>query len=163
MQQPADMDRLRERYRFDEWKDAEGVAGGRAPSLTFTGDEFPGWRLVRQTRREPAGHPPLVRTMWQGDSPQVLMGIDVHECASPGEAREYLLRRLGEMQGPVLDRAESLGAGEIAFATPGETMIVFARGSAVVVLHAAGSRVLALGDIARALDELVLRQRPAGR
>lgn len=162
MQQPADLDRLKERYRFDEWKDAEGVAGGRAPSLTFTGSEFPGWRLVRQVRREPSGHPPFVRTMWQ-ESPERLMGIDVHECGSPAEAREYLLRRLGEAQGPVLARAEAVGAGEIAFATPGETMIMFARGSSVVVLHAAGRQVVALGAVARSLDEILLRQRPAGR
>jgi hypothetical protein len=161
MQQPPDLDRLKERYRFDDWKEPQGASAGRAPPLTFTGDEFPAWRLVRQTRREPPGHPPFVRSMWQGESAQVLMGVDVHECASPLEAREYLLRRLGEMQGPVLARADAPDLGEVAFVTPGETMIVFARGSIVAVLHTAGRRVIPLSDASRTLDRL-LRERAGG-
>jgi hypothetical protein len=155
MQQPADLEQLRERYRFEEWRDAGGDVGGRAPSIAFTGDELPGWRLVRQTRREPSGHPPLVRTMWQGDSSDVLMGVDLHECASPAEAREYLLRRLGEAQGPALTRWDALGAGDVAFITPGETTIAFTRGAMVVVLHAAGRRVVPLGEAARTVDAVV--------
>lgn len=157
MQQPADLDRLKERYRFDEWKEAPADAGERAPALTFTGNELPGWRLVRQVRRQPAGHPPLLRTMWQQDS-QTLLGIDLHECASPAEAREYLLRRLGEVQGPVLARAEAASAGEVAFATPGETMILLARGSTVALLHAAGRNLVPLGDAARTIDRLLDRR-----
>jgi hypothetical protein len=152
MQQPADLDRLKERYRFDDWKDAGAGPSGAARAVAFTGDELPGWRLVRQARRVPEGHPPLVRTMWQGDSPDVALGVDIHECASPAEAREYLLRRLGESQGPTLARSEALGAGEVAFATPGNTMIALVRGNIVAVLHSAGRRVVALGDAVRSLD-----------
>jgi hypothetical protein len=155
MQQPADLDRLKERYRFDEWKDAVGTAGGRAPAIIFAGDELPGWRLVRQTRRQPEGHPTLVRTMWQGDSPDASMGIDLHECASSNEAREYLLLRLGEAEGPALTRSDALDAGEVAFATPGNTMVAFVRGSIVAALHAAGRRVVPLGEAARSLDTLL--------
>lgn len=155
MQQPADLDRLRERYRFDEWKDAEGADAGRAPAIIFSGDELPGWRLVRQTRRQPEGHPTLVRTMWQGDSPEETMGIDVHECDSPTEAREYLLERLGEVQGPALSRVDVADVGEVAFATPGNTMIAFVQGSVVAVLHAAGRRVVPLGEVAETLAALL--------
>lgn len=158
MQQPADLDRLKERYRFDEWKDAGGADDGRAPAIIFSGDELPGWRLVRQTRRQPEGHPTLVRTMWHGDSPEEAMGLDVHECASPSEAREYLLQRLGEVQGPALSRVDVPNGGEVAFATPGHTMIAFVQGSVVVVLHAAGRRLVPLGEVAGSLGAL-LRQR----
>ena len=155
MQQPSDLDRLKQRYHFEEWKDPEPVDGGRAPAIIFSGDELPGWRLVRQTRRKPEGHPTLVRTMWQGDSPDALMGIDLHECASSVEAREYLLLRLGEAQGPALTRSDLLDAGEVAFATPGNTMVAFVRDSIVAALHAAGRRVVPVGEAARSLDTLL--------
>lgn len=159
MQQPADLERLKERYRFDEWKDAGDLGGGPPRSVAFTGGELPGWRLVRQTRREPEGHPALVRTMWQGETSDALLGIDLHECDSPAEAREYLLRRLGEAQGPVMTRWDALGAGDVAFVTPGETMVAFARGGTVAVLHAAGRRAGPLGEAARAVDALLRVQR----
>ena len=161
MQQPSDMDRLKQRYRFDEWKAPEAADGGRSPAIIFAGDELPEWRLVRQTRRQPEGHPILVRTMWQGDSPDASMGIDLHECASSNEAREYLLLRLGEAQGPALTRSEVLDAGEVAFATPGNTMVVFVRDSIVAALHAAGRRVVPVGEAARSLDRF-LRARLEG-
>lgn len=155
MQQPSDLDRLKQRYRFDEWKDPGAADGGRAPAIIFAGDEFPGWRLVRQTRRQPEGHPTLVRTMWQGDSPEETMGIDVHECDSPTEAREYLLQRLGEVQGPALSRTDAFGAGEVAFATPGNTIIAFVQASIVAVVHAAGRRVVPLAEVAGSLGALL--------
>lgn len=155
MQQSSYLDVLKERYRFDEWKEAGTAGGERMDPLTFSGDEFPGWRLTRQARREPSGHPPFVRTIWQGSSPDNILGIDVFECASPAEAREYLLHRLGEFQGPTLERADSLGAGDIAFATPGETVVVFSRGRNVAVLHNGGRRVESLGGVASALDRLL--------
>jgi hypothetical protein len=93
--------------------------------------------------------------MWQGDSPEETMGIDLHECDSPTEAREYLLQRLGEVQGPALSRVDVTGSGEVAFATPGNTMIAFVQGSVVAVLHAAGRRVVPLGEVAESLVALL--------
>lgn len=154
MQHPAYLELLKERYRFEEWTDA-GTSGDRAQSVTFSGSEFAGWRLVRQTRRESPGHPPFVRSMWQGAFPEQLLGIEVFECASPAAAREYLLQRLGESQGAVLARDTSVGVGDIAFATPGQTMFVFARGTAVAVVHNAGRRVEPLGGVAKSLDALL--------
>jgi hypothetical protein len=93
--------------------------------------------------------------MWQGDSPEETMGIDVHECDSPTEAREYLLQRLGEVQGPALSRVDVPGSGEVAFATPGNTMIAFVQGSVVAVLHAAGRRLVPLAEVAGSLGALL--------
>jgi hypothetical protein len=152
MQQPGYLEVLKERYKFDEWKDAGRAAKGRVSPVNFTGEELPGWRLVRQTRKAPAGHPPMVRSMWQGASGDHLLGVDVFECASPAAAREYLLHRLGEVQGPTLARDVTLGVGDVAFATPGLTMVAFARGPLVVVVHNAGRRVESLGSVAAALD-----------
>lgn len=160
MQQSSYLDLLKARYRFDEWKDAGEASGPRGDPLTFSGDELPSWRLIRQARREPAGHPPFVRSTWQGGSPDSILGIDVFESGTPAEAREYLLHRLGEFQGPTLERSDAI-AGEIAFATPGETVVVFVRGRSVAVLHNGGRRIEPLGVVAAALDR-VLRERGGG-
>jgi hypothetical protein len=158
MQQPSYFDVLRERYRFDEWKNGgparPSTEGGTRGALTFRGDELPGWRLVRQTARDapPPGHPPFTRSVWQGDSPEQLAGVDVYACASSAAAREYLLRLLGEFQGPALTRAAALDVGDVAFVTPGDAAVLFARGSLVAVVRNAGRRVEPLGSVARALD-----------
>ena len=157
MQQPSYIDVLRERYRFDEWKEGSARAPegeGTRPPVTFRGDEIPGWRLVRQTARDapPRGHPPFARAMWEGESPEHLAAVDVYSCASPAAAREYLLHLLGEFQGPTLTRAAALDVGDVAFVTPGDTAVLFARGSLVAVVRNAGRRVEPLGGVARALD-----------
>ena len=154
MQDSAYVDVLKERYRFDEWKDAgrgEAVTEG-AEELSFAANEFPGWRLVRQTRRgvNVPGVRSLARTMWQGDGPDRLLGVDVYVCESPAAARETLLRLLGEFQG--LQLAPVSGIGDVAFGTPGETAIVFARRHYVAAVRNGGRKVSALGDVARALD-----------
>jgi hypothetical protein len=154
MQHPAYLELLKKRFRFEEWSDAS--AGSAATqSVIFSGNEFSGWSVVRQVRRESPGHPPFVRSMWQGASPEQLLGIDIFECASPAAAREYLLQRLGEFQGPTLTRDAALRIGEVAFATPEESVIAFVRGSAVAVVHNAGRRIEPLGGVARALDTLL--------
>ena len=155
MQQPAWLEVLKERYRFDDWKDPGGASTGRVLSFSFSGNEFPGWRLARQARRESPGHPPFVRSMWYGASTEQLMGIDVSECESPVAAREYVLHRLGEFQGPALSRDATTGVGEVAFAAPGETVIVFVRSNATAVVHNAGRRVEPLGGVAKLLDALL--------
>lgn len=156
MQQPAWLEVLRERYRFDEWKDPAVASPVQIQSLSFSGREFAGWRLARQSRRESPGHPPFVRSMWHGGSTEQLMGIDVSECESPAAAREYLLHRLGEFQGPALSRDVMPGVGEVAFASAGETVIVFVRGNAMAVMHNAGRKVEPLGSVAKALDVLLV-------
>src|SRR5262245_40599277 len=155
MQQPAYLDVLKARYRFDEWKDAGPSAEAPVQALTFSGRELPGYRLVRQARREAAGHPPFVRSIWQGAWPAHLVGLDVNGCASPAAARDYLLQRLGDFQGPPLTRDASLGVGDVAFVLPGETVIAFARGAAVALVHNAGGRVEPIGGVARALDAIL--------
>lgn len=158
MQDSAYMDVLKERYRFDEWKDggrAAGAAAELAQPLSFRGDEFPGRQLARQARRptDTPGGRSLVRTTWQGAHHDELLGIDVIDCDSPAAARETLLRLLGEFQGPQLTPVT--GIGDVAFGTPGETAIVFARGNAAAAVRNAGRRVVPLGNVARALDALL--------
>ncbi|MGH7710719.1 MAG: hypothetical protein ACREOG_05515 [Gemmatimonadaceae bacterium] len=157
MQYSAYVDVLKERYRFDEWKDAgrATAATEMTQALSFSGNELPGWRLARQTRRavQVPGARSLVRSTWEGSSRDQLLGVDVFECDSPAAAREALLHVLGEFQGPTLSAVN--GIGDVAFGTPGETAIVFARGNAVAAVRNAGRRVGALGDVARALDALL--------
>jgi len=157
MQNAAQMELLKERYRFDEWKDAGGAAAAadRTQALSFSGNEFPGWQLARQARQatDTPGVRSVTRTTWQGANRDELLGMDVVECDSPAAARETLLRMLGEFQGPQL--APVNGIGEVAFGTPGETAIVFARGNRMATVRNAGRRVVPLGDLARALDALL--------
>jgi hypothetical protein len=156
MQGSGYLDVLKERYRFQDWKDGGvGAAPQETQGFSFGGSELPGWRLARQARRaaDVPGMRSLVRTTWEGRSPDQLLGIDLYECESPAAARETLLRVLGEFQGPTLNPVS--GIGDVAFGTPGDTAIVFVRGSTVAAVRNAGRRVEALGDIARALDALL--------
>jgi hypothetical protein len=147
---------LKERYRFDEWKDARSeVPSQRREPPALSGSEFPGWRLARQSRRAPAvtGVRSFLRSTWQGATPDRLLSVDLYECDTAAAARETLLRQLAEFQGPPLTALP--GIGDVAFAMPGETAIVFARGHVVAALRNAGRSVEPLGNEARILDELI--------
>ena len=158
MQDSAQIEVLKERYRFDEWKgDSAAAAIERTQALSLSGNEFPGWQLARQARQtaDVSGVRSVIRSTWQrvGANQEELLGVDVAECDSPAAARETLLRVLGEFQGPQLTPVN--GIGDVAFGTPGETAIVFARGNVMATIRNAGRRVVPLGDVARTLDALL--------
>jgi len=95
--------------------------------------------------------------MWESaNNPETLVRVDVIELPTVNSAREMVLSLLGEFQAPTLRRSE-LPLGDISFATPDTTSVIFARQNVAAMLRNAGREVIPVGDFARDLDNVLLR------
>jgi hypothetical protein len=95
----------------------------------------------------------MTDSIWTPDAgdPRRLVHLRTFECDSRAAARAQLLHVLADMQGPVTERKDV--AGEVAFATPGNTTVLGVRGNLVFVLTNGGPEVIDLAETARALDQ----------
>jgi hypothetical protein len=151
---------LKARHDFEGWNEPEpGQPSFLVWRYFLGGRELPGWRAHRIQPIGVPGSPPAHHSVWQRTDGrgQVLLALDVYECASGADAREFLVRVMAEFQSPLLERLQTVG--DVAFALPGEGAIAFVRGNLVVILRNAGDETIPLGDLARRFDEN-LRARP---
>ncbi|HEX7677817.1 MAG TPA: hypothetical protein VF713_06820 [Thermoanaerobaculia bacterium] len=94
------------------------------------------------------------------ESARSLVHLRTFECESSAAARAQLLQLLAEIQGPIVERTDV--AGEVAFATPGNTLIVGVRGNHVFMITNGGEELIDLSRIARTLDERLGGGLPGG-
>lgn len=154
------LDLLRERYGFDEWRNARPTGEALFIWRFFLGGrELPGRRALRVENVEAPGVSPSIRSIWgteredakATDAP--LFRVDVYEAASRVEARELLLHRLAQFQSPLIERRRE-APGDVAFGMPDDRSLVFSRGNIVVLLLNAGDKVETVEPVARELDHL---------
>lgn len=151
---PAYLEQLQRRHTFAEWQ-VPKVSEPVQPPEGFSGRELPGWNLRRTGRPPATDGVTSIRGLWTpakgGDEP--MLDVEVWLCATPADARAWLLALLGDMQGPVGDRVPDGGPGEVAFRLGGGSAVLFARGQAVVRLRNAGRQVVNVGAEATAIDQ----------
>jgi hypothetical protein len=148
-------DFLVERFGFSGWRSAERKTVISGVRLDTT--ELRGLRQVRVDRVSVPGARAAYQGMWaSAANPETLVRVDVIEMPSVSSAREMTLSLLGEFQSPNLRRSER-PIGDISFATPDMTSVVFAHQNVAAMLRNAGSEVISVRDIARDLDEALLK------
>ena len=155
----SQQDALKRHFDYAAWQ----VKGGEdevAPvyRISLRGDELPGWVAQRIQRTGASENfPAYVRSIWRQskDEGDVLISIDLYECASTSAAREFLLRLLGEVQSPEVERQVPGTVGDVAFVYPGNTMLLFSRRNIVVWLRNAGSPVVSVMPLAQTIDQYV--------
>src|SRR5438105_1550031 len=126
----SQQDYLKRRFDYESWRGKDtGDEGMLIRGIRLSGDELPGWQPYRMQRVELENMPPYVHSIWQrpDGGADVLLRLDIYECASAAAAREFLLRLLGEFQSPEIARQEQNTVGDVAFVYPQETMILFTR------------------------------------
>ena len=152
----SQQDDLKRRFNYEVWQVKRGEDEGRPVSrVSLRGDELPGFVAHRIQRVEAAENfPAYVRSIWQQSKSEgdVLITMDVYECASTSAAREFLLRLLGEFQSPEVERQTPGTVGDVAFVYPGDTMLLFARRNIVVWLRNAGPQVVSVLPLAQTID-----------
>lgn len=136
------LDRLKDRFQYEAWRGRNTLDENLFIwKFFFFGDELPGWSPVRVENLEAPGAPRMIQSMWQlsqsesalahnGPS-EALLNVRSFECPSRESAHELLLRFLGEFQGPLFDRRDQSGLGDVTFAVPGDALILFARANLV--------------------------------
>jgi hypothetical protein len=97
--------------------------------------------------------PAVIRSFWKqsAESPSVL-NLNIFECSSRTVAHHFLIKVLSQFQSPLLTRRDDLEVGDVAFALPGSTIVIFARGNLVHVLRNASPQVVPVEDVAREFD-----------
>ena len=151
----TDPDALRRAWVADSWpqpdRDAPQVLVWR---FRFNGFELEGWRPHRVQYTTLDEKTAAILSAWvPSRSPTgALLVVDVFVTPSAADAREFLLRLLGEFQGPG-PRRDS-GVGEIAFAV-GQILVLFLRANVVVKVRSAERVDVAVAGLARQLDALI--------
>lgn len=162
------LDYLKKLYEYEAWRGRNTLGEGLFIwQFSLSGGEVPGWQARHAQSIPPAGgFPPMIQSAWQPgrDDGGALLTVDVFECDSLEHAHEFLLQTLGQFQGPPLRRLSEGETGDVAFATEGETLILFARANLVLQIGSAGERPQVVTGVARGLDrELARKPEQEGR
>ncbi|HJQ35461.1 MAG TPA: hypothetical protein VJ866_25135 [Pyrinomonadaceae bacterium] len=172
MDMSSKLEYLKQHYGFEEWRGRETLQESLLIWKFFPGaDDLPGWQPQRVQRvitpdaekgsvSESAwgrgDGPAAIQSLWQqSEGSEALLRLDTFECASRSEAKEHLLRLLGEFQSPALRRADTV-AGDVAFTFSKETVVLFARANLVLLLRNAGRSVQPLAPLATQLDQTLI-------
>jgi hypothetical protein len=146
-------DQLRDRHDFASWKDPGTDVSMVGCGFHIRGDELPGWVPLRTQTVEPAGEPQAVLSVWRPSAGNgQLLAVNVYECASARAARTHLLRLLGDVLEPDLQRIR--GPGEVAFAA-GRSVILFARYNYVIFVRSIERTPAPVVDSAAVIDRLL--------
>jgi len=158
----ADREQLEQLKRLHDYQRWRGR--NRLPENLFVwrllleGGELPGWRIHRAQPIAVARMPRSTHSIWQPHDarPELLLRVDVYECDSRDDAHQFLLRMLGEIETPLVQLQDLLEVGDVAFADPRETVILFARANLVVRIANAGRKLVSVRSAAEQLDGYIL-------
>jgi hypothetical protein len=146
------LDRLRQRYDFSSWSTPQGP-GSLAWGFRLAGDEIPGWKPHRIQQVDLPGEPHASLSVWRPlEGNGALLAVNVYQCDDEAAARRYLLRMLGEFQGPDLTRVAA--PGEVAYAA-GAVGLLFARANLVALVRSIERTPAPVAETAARLDRVL--------
>ncbi|HEV2704606.1 MAG TPA: hypothetical protein VGV59_01700 [Pyrinomonadaceae bacterium] len=98
--------------------------------------------------------PSLIQSFWSDPRSRTgaLLDVSIHECSSREAAHELLLRLLAQFQSPLITRRDDAGIGDVTFADPYGTTVLFARANLVQVVRNAGRSVAPVHEPAGYFD-----------
>jgi hypothetical protein len=98
-----------------------------------------------------------IRSLWfvPTDS-KLLVRLDIVELSSWQQAREFLLRKLGEFDQLRVQRVTNSAVGDVCFADPGHLAVLFARSQFVALVRSAGLSPTPVFNAAADLDDYFL-------
>ncbi|WP_395337313.1 hypothetical protein WBP06_22300 [Novosphingobium sp. BL-8H] len=145
---------LRERFRFDEWKDANRLDHElELHDIAVPEGVLPGLEAGRVRRIDPGDGTRLLRASWfMADDRDAMIVMDIRECPSRTAAHEVLLELLANIQSPHVERLTEDAPGDVAFSSGSSAGLIFARGNVVVRVANGGARLVPVTPIAREID-----------
>lgn len=106
----------------------------------------------------PQEQPARIKSFWKYSEtrPEAILDFTIYECSSRDNAHEFLLSLLAQFQSPLLTRRDDMQIGDVVFALPAYTIVIFARGNLVQMMRNSGRDVVPMDAVAREFDsELV--------
>jgi hypothetical protein len=151
---------LKLRYGYATWNDLAPQADLLSIDYDFLGPRLlPGWtpKLPVQQPRF-AGSVKAFQLLWLfPEDKNVLLRLDLVEWKTRHEAREFMLRELGEFH--LFRRVKRLSdpsIGDVSFVEAGDVSILFARSQLVFLVRSAGRKPIAVRQIAMTIDKLLV-------
>lgn len=121
--------------------------------------QTPGWRLLQQRQLQPAGRADVVRltlmTLAADDNADSMLKLDVYETVSPEAANALMVELLTGFQTLPERLVVSREIGDAEVMLPDDRTRLFTRGNLVVSVTNAGTRIVAAGETAKALDDFI--------
>ena len=150
------IDDLKKHHQFKDWCGQTSLKENHFIWRYFLrGNELPGWQNEYNQTIELPEQVRLIQSIWQRpgtDREQTSLRVDTYECASRVEAHEFLIQLLGQFQIPVMERQKEAAVGDVAFANPQETSLVFARANVVIRISNAGRESIPVKQTIHSLD-----------
>jgi hypothetical protein len=147
---------LKTRHRFGEWRGTTRLEENLFVwHLLLPADQFSAFTPHRIQRVDVAGWPPMIQSVWRlagAPDERVLLQLDAFECPSRDAAHDLLVRLLGYVQSPLVERDETAGVGDVVFSSPGLSALLFARANVVLVMRNAGRTIISVRPFAVLLD-----------
>ena len=156
---------LKKRHEYDAWRNRNTLAESLFIwRFILRGDEFPNLMIHRIQPSRVDALASSVHSVWHSgyrDGEELLI-LDIFECPSRETAHEFVLRLLGEFQSPSVSRQDQLEIGDIAFAMPAGSSILFARANLVVSMSVTEAKKTDIARLAKNFDRY-LAARPESR
>lgn len=152
---------LKQQHDFNAWCGCNSLKEGLFIWNYFlSGIELNGWQIQANQELMLAEGLRCIQATWQGQEGNVgaALRVDVYECASRLMAHQYLLQLLGQFQLPGVERQKEIEIGDVAFASYGDSGILFARANCVFFLSNAERKLVSASDIARPFDKQLYRE-----
>jgi hypothetical protein len=151
------IEELGRRHGFQAWRGANTLGEELFVwRFLLPGAAAPGWTPVRLDILEAPGAPRSMLSLWKGQGADELVQLEVVECPSRDRAHHALVRALWEFESPLVRRREEEPIGDVTFAFPGDTSMVFARGNLVVALRTASRTPAPVTPLARCVDAFLV-------
>jgi len=159
---------LARRHRLDEWRGRTRLEENLFVwQLLLPQDQFEGFVAHRVKQFDLPQWPRMIQSLWRRPgvaTETTLLHLDAFECSSLQDAHDFLIRLLGSVESPLVARDEASAVGDVAFAGPGGSVLLFARGNVVFALRSAGRRLMPVTKPAAQLDaDLVSKPEPSAR
>jgi hypothetical protein len=123
-------------------------------------DIFPGWQIARSAAVRISESIFSIKSLWtrKRRNAGVLLEVDVYECASRDEAREFLLELIEGVQLPGIEPLEAGGPGDIAFSMSNDILVLFSRGNLTASVTTADGGAESVLNKANQLDRYMIRK-----
>lgn len=160
------LERLAVVHGFQSWRDLNLLEANLFINNFIVRENcLPDLGLLQIESAEAAVCRRATKSVWQlsDDQRDVRLRFDIFECASLPEARGLVLELLTKIQTDDMTRREYVGAegsavGDVLFATPDNTRIIFSRANLVLMLRNVEREITPLLGVARQLDQSIISQ-----
>jgi len=147
---------LKNLHLYDEWQNSNTLDTNLFVWQFLASDvQIPGLKSRKIQRIEVRDTVRAVHSIWAptGGEKHVLFNVEIYECSSRREAQHLLLERIAQMQfADTLTRREQSEIGDVAFVTPADDMILFARANLALLISHIGHEEAPVSKIASGFD-----------